>query len=360
MLIPLAMNLNLPVEQWLTYTWRSTAIDARGGSSAVGAPVGRYAQLTGLQGFDPTPDPMGGPPDCNTPFTPNPMYDTGEVRTAALPLMVDVKCYPFNGTSSQNQFGHAWAHVQPGSNPAVTTNLPGFRAYSSGGTNQGGTLFIVDPDSQTVASGGFDPTTTPPGGPLPPVDNIVYYGALDLVTRVSRMHSIFYPAYNNSLGPDTTPQDIAGDATYSNPNYLAPLTVPSVQPQGTSSSSSIECHAPSHSRTRRVKPPGRPAWIRTVTSTTRRRSTSPPGGGARRVDHRRRILCRWHVRLHRREREPERFRWLHQRLRRVDSVPERDLGDRRRLIQVRVSFINNIATGQFPELSALGLSWAQD
>ena len=81
------------------------------------------------------------------------MYDTGEVRTAALPLMVDVKCYPFNGTSSQNQFGHAWAHVQPGSNPAVTTNLPGFRAYSSGGTNQGGTLFIVDPDSQTVASG---------------------------------------------------------------------------------------------------------------------------------------------------------------------------------------------------------------
>ena len=62
MLIPLAMNLNLPVEQWLTYTWRSTAIDARAGSSAVGAPVGRYGQLTGLQGFDPTPDPMGGPP----------------------------------------------------------------------------------------------------------------------------------------------------------------------------------------------------------------------------------------------------------------------------------------------------------
>ena len=360
-LLPLAMNLNLPVEQWLTFTWRSTAIDARGGSSAVGAPVGRYGQLTGLQGFDPTPDPMGGPPDCNTPFTPNPMYDTGEVRTAALPLMVDVKCYPSNGTSSQNQFGHAWAHVQPGSNPAVTTNLPGFRAYSSGGTNQGGTLFIVDPDSQTVASGGFDPTSTPPGAPLPPVDNIVYYGALDLVTRVSRMHSIFYPAYNNSLGPDTTPQDIAGDATYSNPNYLAPLTVPSVQPQGTelqfeyrvSRAVAFPNEASETTWAFRMDPYGDFYDSTPINFTPQ---DEVPGvsiiGGASCVDGSFDYII---------DNENPSVSggfingsdaWTPF-LSEISGIE----GD---WIQIRVSFINNIATGQFPELSALGLSWAQN
>lgn len=360
-LLPLAMNLGLPVEQWLTFTWRSTAVDARAGSSAVGAPVGRYGQLTGLQGFDPTPDPMGGPPDCNVPSTPNPMYNTGEVRTAALPLMVDVKCYPTNGTSSQNQFGHAWAHVQPGSNPAVTTNLPGFRAYSSGGTNQGGTLFIVDPDSETVASGGFDPTSTPPGAPLPPVDNIVYYGALDLVTRVSRMHSIFYPALNSSLGPDTTPEDLAGDATYSNPNYLAPLTVPSVQPQGTelqfeyrvSRAVAFPNEASETTWAFRQDPYGDFYDSTPINFTPQEEE---PGvsiiGGASCfdgsfdyvVDNENPSVSGGFINGS--------DAWTPF-LSEISGIE----GD---WIQVRVSFINNIATGQFPELSALGLSWAQN
>ena len=196
------MNLSLPVEQWLTYTWRSTAIDARGGSSAVGAgrPLFPAHRAPGIRS---DAGPHGRPPDCNTPFTPNPMYDTGEVRTAALPLLVDVKCYPFNGvlpSPVRPRVGSCAAGIQPCRHDQPS-RLPGVfvgrrsRARSSSST----------PTRRPSPERGID---RPPGEL--PVDNIVYYGALDLVTRVSRMHSIFYPAYNNS---DRTPRRKTSPAT---------------------------------------------------------------------------------------------------------------------------------------------------
>ena len=46
-LVPLPQNEGLPMTQWSTYTYRSTAIDARGGSNAAGAPSARLTQLIG-------------------------------------------------------------------------------------------------------------------------------------------------------------------------------------------------------------------------------------------------------------------------------------------------------------------------
>lgn len=228
-LLPLPVNQGVPAAQRRTYTYRDTALHARGGTAAVGVPALRVGQVTGVQ-----PSLPGA--GCAVPGAPHPLYASGtgpDVRSAGLPLLVDVRCYPAAGTSSQNLFNHSWAHVVPGSTPQVSSNLPGFRAFSAGGVNQAGATILVDPDAQSSASGGFDPTSTPPGAPLPGVDNVVYHGAADLVTRVSRMHSIFFPAYAAVEGPDATPEDIAGDPTYQDPTYHEPVVVPADQPAGT-------------------------------------------------------------------------------------------------------------------------------
>ena len=229
-LVPLPQNQGLPMTQWRTYTYRDTSIDARGGSNGAGAPLARITQIIGVGPLMPLITPMG--PDCNLPGGANPLFPSPQVRSVALPLMVDIKCYPSNGTSTQNQFGHAWAHVVPGSNPQVSSNAPGFRAFTSGGFNQAGALILVDPDAETLANGGFDPTSTPPGVAIGGIDNFVYYGAIDFVTRVSRMHSIFFPARDATVGPDTTPTDL-NDLTVGNPVYSVPNVVPAQQPAGT-------------------------------------------------------------------------------------------------------------------------------
>lgn len=354
-LVPLAMNQDLPVEQWSTYTYRSTGIDARGGSSAVGAPVTRYAQLTGVQAIFHFIGMMG--PDCTLPGALNPLYDTGDVRTAGLPLMVDVKCYPTNGTSSQNQFGYAWAHAPNG----VSDDLPGFLAYSAGGENQAGSVRVVDPDAETIARGGFDPTSTPPGAPLPGVTNIVYYGALDFVTRVSRMHSIFYPAYKSTDGPDLTPEDIAGDGTYSNPVYLAPLMVPATQPQGTEVNLSYRV-------TRGMANPNSAAettWAGRMDPYGDFYESTPvnyiPPDETNGEEIQADASCFDgsfdYVSTSENPNASAGFvngsdLWTSN-LAQVSGVE----GE---WIQVRVTFINNIATGQFPQLSALALSWRQN
>lgn len=225
-LIPVGLNQGLPIEQWETYTWRDTSINALGGINGGGAPPSRVAQIEGRSAFMPAIIMMVVV--CNMQGAANPLYANTQIRTAGLPLLIDMKCYPSTGTSSQNAFAHAIAHG---------TTLPGFRAYSAGGIDQSGSLVIIDPDAETQASGGFDPTSTPTGVPLPGVDNTVYFGALDLVTRVSRMHSIFFPAYRTSLGPIVAgpldPQTELGQLTYGNPAWLEPMVVPNTQPTGT-------------------------------------------------------------------------------------------------------------------------------
>ncbi|MEM1451956.1 MAG: Ig-like domain-containing protein [Planctomycetota bacterium] len=213
-LIPLPMNPDsVPIEQRRYYTWRDTAIQGRGAPNGNGAPPLRVEQVTG-EGPR-TPLDMGmGMINCGLPGTPNPMYFPEDVRTAGLPLLIDLRCYPSGGAVTANIFDHRLGH---------TSTLPGFRAFSAGGRDTAGTLIIVDPDSETNANGGFDTTSIPPGDPLPGVDNALYLGALDLVVRVSRAHSIFYPA----IDPFDANQD-----PFPAPIFAEPVLFPETPPQG--------------------------------------------------------------------------------------------------------------------------------
>jgi len=53
-------------------------------------------------------------------------------------------------------------------------------------------VHIKDPDLETVATGGFNPNSNPPGATTPGVDNSFYIGQMDLVVRVSRAHTIWF------------------------------------------------------------------------------------------------------------------------------------------------------------------------
>ena len=57
-----------------------------------------------------------------------------------------------------------------------------------------------DPDSQNTAVGGFNPTSTPPGGNLHELDPVFYHGGVDFVVRVSRSYSVWFPATDPSTG----------------------------------------------------------------------------------------------------------------------------------------------------------------
>ena len=94
---------------------------------------------------------------------------------------------------------------------------PNFRAFSAGGVNSSGVVTIVNPDLANVATGGYSPTSIPPGQATPGVENTFYLGEAQLVTRVSRMHSIWFAT---------------GGAT----SFIAQSLVPSLdlQPAGTS------------------------------------------------------------------------------------------------------------------------------
>lgn len=223
-LISLGLNDGLPPSQRLTYTYRDTTLRARGGTAAAGVPIAREFQVTsvGPQFNAFFPD---GSEDCENPGAPNPIYPSGQVRTAGLSLLVDVKCFSNGGISSQNVFANAIAHA-----PSFQ---PYFRAFSAGGQDQSGTLVRIDPDDETTALGGFDPTSVPPGLGTQPRDNVVYFGAVDFVTRVSRSYSIFFPAFDPTGGPDLTPDDIAGDLRFNTPAWDDATLFPETQPEGT-------------------------------------------------------------------------------------------------------------------------------
>ena len=80
-------------------------------------------------------------------------------------------------------------------------------------------LISKDPDLEDKPDGGYNPGSTPPGKATPPDDNSFYIGQMDLITRISRLHSIWL---------DTTQ---SGGVT----DFLDPVVepTPSLQPAGT-------------------------------------------------------------------------------------------------------------------------------
>ena len=164
-MVPYPLNRSLPINQHVFYTWRDTTLTSVGGPGNAGAELRIVVTVTGI-------GTIGVP------------YGPGAVPTVGLPLLMEFRCYPDQDAHGQNSFDI---------NIAInSSSLPNFRAFSTGGTNSSGIQVIKDPDQEQIATGGFNPSSNPPGQPTLGVDNTVYIGQMDLITRISRAHSIWF------------------------------------------------------------------------------------------------------------------------------------------------------------------------
>ena len=158
-MLPFPMNENKVVADYSFYTWRDTALTDLGGPSGAGAMLAQEIAVLG-----------GGTVIYNSSFVP----------TVGLPLLMEFRCYPADEALGLNALDIALA--------ANSSARPNFRAFSTGGFD-GSQLVFVDPDNNDVAQGGWNPNTN---NSTPGTDNTFYKGEMALVTRVSRVHSIWF------------------------------------------------------------------------------------------------------------------------------------------------------------------------
>src|SRR5205814_2369131 len=141
------------------YTWRDTAIQAKGAAASPGVDLPIIGFANGAPG------------------TPPITITAGNVPTFGLALLMEFRCYPDNGALGLNSLDVSIA--------IGSSALPNFRAFSTGGVNTSGATVQVNPDAapySTTATGGFNPASMPtPGAPTLAVDNTFYIGMMDLV-----------------------------------------------------------------------------------------------------------------------------------------------------------------------------------
>jgi hypothetical protein len=194
-LMPYPFNRQgVAVEDFEYYTWRDTSLLGTGGGASFGADLKALETVNGL--------PCNGHPDPT-------VYEVGSVRSLALPLLMEFKCFPDDGAIGLNGLDTSFA--------LATERFPAFRVFASGGFNKNGLPVTKNPDAIDTANGGFSPG----GAGLPGDDNTVMIGQLDVVVRVSRLHSIWFRTGTNKPGL---------------PDYLDPVIEPrpDAQPLGTS------------------------------------------------------------------------------------------------------------------------------
>ncbi len=191
LVVPWPLNQGLPASEQRTYTWRDTAIPDRAAPLGGGVDLHQLWEVLGIG--------VGL------------LMPKDYVTTIGLPLLIEVRCYPDVQAVGLNPHGILLG--------GLSSPQPNFRAFSTGGLNQTGQLVTIDPDTELEANGGFNPNSNPPGMATPGVDNSIYVGAIDLVTRVSRSVSIWF--------------DATGAA---DPRYRPPIVEPHPgdQPTGTS------------------------------------------------------------------------------------------------------------------------------
>lgn len=196
----LPFPINRGTGSMVTYTWRDTAVLARGGDNCPGIPLNIEV----------------GPPLNLTQGPVGSIAGTGSVPSYALPLLWEVRCYPSSGALGLNPLDILLPVPGPPGGPGGFS-LPNFRAYSTGGFDTNGSTVSKNPDLEFFPSGGFNPRSNPPGQPTGLVaDNSFYVGRLDYVTRLSRMHTVWI------------------DTGAGSPSYADPVVEPRTQPQGTS------------------------------------------------------------------------------------------------------------------------------
>ena len=158
-----------------TFTWRDTAVLARGGENGLGVPMGIEV----------------GPPLFLEPEVGS-YAGEGEVPSIGLPLLMEFRMFPSNTAIGFNFFDVSLA--------INSSARPNFRAFSAGGVGTGGRTVTVNPDIATVPRGGFNPNSLPPGQPTMSADNLFYIGQMGTVTKVSRVHTIWFDAGSASPG----------------------------------------------------------------------------------------------------------------------------------------------------------------
>lgn len=175
-----------------SFTWRDTSVIARGGLRGPGVPLD--IEVGAPLNLDVGIGSAGIP---------------GRVGTIGLPLLWEVRCFPSAGALGLNALDILL--------PVPGWPTPNFRAFSTGGVDSNGHVVQIDPDLALTPSGGFNPTSRPPGQPTPlTADNSFYVGQIDTVVRVSRAVTIWI------------------DTGSSAPTYVPPVLEPRAWP-GTSS-----------------------------------------------------------------------------------------------------------------------------
>jgi hypothetical protein len=188
LMLPFPWNEDKMLDDYTFYTWRDTAILALGGLQGGGVPLGQEGVVSGGGG--------GGMP----------VYMAGSVPTIGLPLLMEFRCYPDDVALGLNAFDISLA--------CNSSARPNFRAFSTGGYNTDGSQNVKNPDTEDEASGGISPAT---GNATPPVDCSFYIGEMSLVTRISRVHTVWL------------------DSRIVDPTYMEPIVEPGPdeQPSGT-------------------------------------------------------------------------------------------------------------------------------
>ena len=191
-MIPFPANQDVPVDEFVYYTWRDTSLLSVGGNNGAGAILDIEDSIL-----------FGGGGTVKT-YLPNAIPSVG------LPLLMEFRCYVDTGALGLNAFDISLA--------VNSSARPNFRAFSTGGYNANSDPVFKDPDLEDAADGGYNPGSNPPGAATPGVDNSFYVGQVDLVTRVSRSHTIWF------------------DSGLTNPNYQPPVVEPAPEdlPSGTS------------------------------------------------------------------------------------------------------------------------------
>ena len=179
---------------------------------------------------------------------------------------------------------------------------PNFRAFSTGGVNRNGRLIRKNPDLEVVPSGGFNPRRRG-RRTAQTADNSFYIGQLDFVIRVSRAHTVWM------------------DTLLRSPRYAEPVVEPTPenQPEGTRL---VLDFRGADGFTEQARGRQFDANALNAYGNTR---------GGRPLFH------------------DDDVRWFG-RLQDIDGA---------RFFQVRVSFLNNVAAGSSPVLSAIGLAFEE-
>ena len=172
---PYPLNTGPNPASYQYFTWRDTAVQE------LGAPNGKGidTQIMANAGLVP-PQAVGQ------------VATQGNVPSIGLPLLMDFKCFPDDTALGLNSLAVSLA--------INSSSRPNFRAFSAGGFNTAGQPVVKDPDLEAVPSGGFNPLSVPPGQTTSGTDNVFHRGQIDFVTRVSRLHSIWFDS--GAFSPD--------------------------------------------------------------------------------------------------------------------------------------------------------------